>query len=81
MTGDASSAGRRALVVSVSHAGGEVKPMSLSAAIDISPELDAGEDDDEDSVDAVNADRVAHQHPVIHTKRCRKSLENNSPLP
>ena len=43
MTGDASSAGRRALVVSVSHAGGEVKPMSLSAAIDISPELDAGD--------------------------------------
>lgn len=49
VTGDASSAGRRALVVSVSHAGDEVKPMSLSAAIDISPELDVG-----DAVVAIN---------------------------
>ncbi|CAM9329163.1 unnamed protein product [Laminaria digitata] len=43
VTGDASSSGRRALVVSVSHAGGEVKPVSLSAAIDISPQLDMGD--------------------------------------
>lgn len=44
MTGDASSSGRRALVVSVSHAGEEISPMSLSAAIDISPELEVDDD-------------------------------------
>ncbi|CAM9823542.1 unnamed protein product [Ascophyllum nodosum] len=37
VTGEAASFGRRALVVGVSHAGGEVEPMSLSSAIDISP--------------------------------------------
>lgn len=37
MTGDASSLARRALVASVSHAGRLVEPVSLSAAIDISP--------------------------------------------
>lgn len=37
VTGDASSFARRALVASVSHAGRLVEPVSLSAAIDISP--------------------------------------------
>lgn len=37
VTGDASSFARRALVASVSHAGQLVEPVSLSAAIDISP--------------------------------------------
>lgn len=41
VTGDASSFARRALVASVSHAGRPVEPVSLSAAIDISPPSNA----------------------------------------
>eukprot|EP00752_Nemacystus_decipiens_P015157 g13502.t2 len=50
VTGDASSFARRALVASVSHAGRLVEPVSLSAAIDISPPVvgDAPGIDDKD---------------------------------